>query len=345
MKKRLLIAGLIVLTLVLVACGGRGEAYPMEAASAPPAEPNAVMVERAVGGDFADEGYVEEAESFAMEEPALAPAVDGAATTGTNIDIEHAVDTGVEQQQRLIIRNGNISLVVEDTLATKEAIEDMVNEMAGEGAFVVSSNQYDSGSEELPYIDMQIRVPSTRFDEVMDRMADMAVDVTNRNESGQDVTEEYVDLQARLESLEAARQRLLEIMENAQTTEDLLQAEQQLTQREAEIESIKGRMQYLSESARLSSISISLQPYILSQPVDSTWRPAETLRRALGDFVESLEDFGDFAIYSSIVCLPWILVAGAVIYGIVRLVLWRVRIRREKKAVAAAAMPPEDEEA
>ena len=75
-----------------------------------------------------------------------------------------------------------------------------------------------------------------------------------------------------------AFERLLEIMENAQTTEELLQAEYQLTQREAEIESIKGRMQYLSESARLSSISISLQPYILSQPVDSTWRPAESSR-------------------------------------------------------------------
>ena len=86
------------------------------------------------------------------------------------------------------------------------------------------------------------------------------------------------------ESLEAARQRLLEIMEEARNTEDLLQAEQQLTQREAEIESIKGRMQYLEQSARLSSIWIELQPHILSQPVgDEEGGPAlqENLQRLL----------------------------------------------------------------
>ncbi len=344
MKKRLLIAGLIISALVLVACSGaRSEAAQAPMPGAFPSEPDAVFAERAV-----DEGYImEEAESFAMEEPALAPAMDGgvggAVSNGTNIDVAQAVDTGVEQQERLIIRNGNLTLIVEDTRATQDEIEQMVKELAGEGAFIVSRNEYSSGNERMPYIEMQIRVPATQFDTVMDRMAEMAVEVSNRNESGQDVTEEYVDLQARLGSLEAARERLQEIMENAQTTEDLLQAEQQLTQREAEIESIKGRMQYLSESARLSSIYISLQPYVLSQPSDNTWRPAETFRLALRDFVRSLRNFGDFAIRSSIVCLPWILVFGAIIYGIVRLVLWRVRIRREKKA--ASAIPPEDEEA
>jgi hypothetical protein len=341
MKKRLLIAGLILLALVLAACGGSGKATP-SAASAPGAPPMEPALDRGMaGGDFDDgEISVGEAESFAMEEPAAAePLPEGySGANETTVDVAQAA---AGQQQRLIIRTGNIALVVEDTRATQEAIERMVDEMAGEDAFVVSSNEYSSGKEGSPYIDMHIRVPATRFDEVMDRLADMAIDVTSRNESGQDVTEEYNDLGLRLESLEAARQRLLEIMENAQTTEDLLQAEYQLTQREVEIESLKGRRQYLSESARLSSISISLQPYILSQPVDSTWRPAETFRIALRDFVRSLQNFGTFAIRFSILVLPWLLVVGLVVYGIVRLVRWRVGIRRERKA---AAVPPEDEE-
>jgi hypothetical protein len=183
---------------------------------------------------------------------------------------------------------------------------------------------------------MSIRVPAARFDEVMDRLAKLAVEVRNRTQSGQDVTEEYVDLQARLESLEAARQRLLKIMEDARTTDELLKAEGQLTQREAEIESIKGRVQYLTESARLSSIHIELQPYILSQPVvGARWRPAETVRGAFDTLVDSLRNFGDFLIFFSIAILPWLLLIGLVIYGAVRFVLWRVRVSREKRMAGA----------
>ncbi|HEC24324.1 MAG TPA: DUF4349 domain-containing protein, partial [Chloroflexi bacterium] len=230
--------------------------------------------------------------------------------------------------------NGSISMVVEDTLAVKEEIENLVAGMADEGAFVVSSNEYDGVEGGSPYINMTIRVPASRFDEVMDWLAGLAVEGTSpeRSETAQDVTEEYVDLQSRLESLEAARDRLLEIMSEAQTTEDLLMAEQQLTQREAEIESIKGRMQYLAESARLSRIDIELRPYVLSQPVDTRWRPAETARRAIEALVDSLRGFGDFLIFFLIAVAPWLLLAGLVVYGIIRFVQARIRRGRERQS-------------
>ena len=228
------------------------------------------------------------------------------------------------QQERLIIRNGQLVLTVEDTRATQQSIEQMVAEMAGEGAFVVSSSERVGPDQNSPYISLHIRIPVTRFDEVIDRLAAMAVEVRDRNETAQDVTEEYVDLQARLESLEAARQRLLEIMQDAQTTEDLLLAEQQLTQREAEIESIKGRLQYLAQSAQLSSITIELWPYLLSQPLDTRWRPAETAREAFETLVNGLRSFGDFVIFVTIAVLPWLALGGLVVYAAVRLVRrWR----------------------
>jgi hypothetical protein len=184
---------------------------------------------------------------------------------------------------------------------------------------------------------MNIRIPAARFGETMDRLAELAVNVTNRTESGQDVTEEYVDLEARLESLEAARQRLLTIMEEARSTKDLLEAEQQLTQREAEIESIKGRMQYLEQSARLSSISIELRPYLLSQPLGDQWRPAETVRRAVDTLLDGLRGFADFAIFFAIAVLPWLVVIGAVLVAIVLLVRWRSRARRARQATGETA--------
>jgi hypothetical protein len=251
----------------------------------------------------------------------------GGGPANTNVTVQQV-------QERLIIRNGNISVAVEDTKAAQDNIEGLVAQYAGEGAFVVSRNESGGVPGGSPYINMSIRVPVNRFDEVMDFVADLAAEGTtpNRNESGQDVTEEYVDLQARLGSLEAARDRLQEIMEEAQTTEDLLMAEQQLTMREAEIESIQGRMQFLAESAALSRIDINLEPYVLSQPVDTRWRPAETIRRALDNLVDSLRDFADFLIIFVISVLPWLLLFGAVIYGVVRFILWRVRIGRERRA-------------
>jgi hypothetical protein len=237
--------------------------------------------------------------------------------------------------ERVIIREGSLNLVVEDTRATQQAIEQMVNEMAAEGAFVVSSNESSYSEGISPNIDMVIRVPAARFDESMDRLASMAVRVNNRGETAEDVTEEYVDLQARLESMEAARQRLLEIMKNADTTEDLLMAEQQLTQREAEIESIKGRLQYLTQAARLSRITISLQPYLPSQPLEPGWRPAETARQAFENLLSSLQDFGNFIIYFTIAILPWLAAIALVVYLILR---WRKR----RKAAKAKAEPSSD---
>jgi hypothetical protein len=239
--------------------------------------------------------------------------------------------------ERLIIRNGNISMVVKDTRAAQATIEAMVRGMAGEGAFVVSSDEYGGTEGSQPQITISIRIPAARFDETMDRLADLAVNVTSRNESSQDVTEEYVDLEARLESLEAARERLLAIMQEARATKDLLEAEEQLTQREAEIESLKGRMQYLEQSARLSSIWIELQPYILSQPVADEWRPAETARRAVETLVDGLRGFGDFMIFFAIAILPWLAAIGLVIFLFVRLLRWRTRARRTRRAVGEGA--------
>jgi len=197
----------------------------------------------------------------------------------------------------------------------------MVAKMSSEGAYVVSSEEYGGVEGGSPYVGMTIRVPATRFGEAMDRLADLAVEVTARNESGEDVTEEYVDLETRLESLEAARQRLLEIMQEARTTKDLLEAERQLTEREAEIESLKGRMQYLAQSARLAGIRIELQPYILSQPVSTRWHPAESVCQAYETLVDSLRSAGDFLIFFAIAILPWAVMLGLVAYGVVRFVL------------------------
>jgi hypothetical protein len=323
----LVLSGLLFITLALVACAS-GAATPM-----PQAAPAFDFAEDE--GYYGNEAFAGEEKAIPVEEAEMAPeepsGVSRTAATGVDISVQQVTI------ERLIIRNGHITIQAEDTRVAEEAVEKMVAEMAPAGAFIVSRDIY-GGDPGSPYISMSIRVPVERFEETMDRLSALAAEGTtpSRNESGQDVTEEYVDLQARLESLEAARQRLMQIMQEAQTTEELLLAEQQLTQREAEIESIKGRMQYLSQSANLSSIYVELQPYILSQPVDTRWRPAEVARQAIDALINGARGFANFLIVFVIAVLPWLILFGLVIYGIVRFVMWRVRVGREKRAARAS---------
>ena len=319
MRKNLFIIGAIVAGLVLASVAGCGGAAQYGADE-----------------DAGDARYVRDSgaapgmvvEEAAVEKVVEMPLVESSAHNAP--DLAYAAE-------RLIIRTGNISMAVEDTRAALTTIEAMVASMAADGAFVVSADEYGGTEGNQPHISMSIRIPASRFAEIMDRLADLAVNVTSRNESAQDVTEEYVDLEARLESLETARQRLLQIMQEARNTKDLLEAEQQLTQREAEIESIKGRMQYLEQSARLSSIWIDLQPHILSQPVGDQWRPAETTRRAVDTLLAGLRGFGNFAIFFAIAILPWLAAIGLAIFLIVVLIRWRGRARRARQATGEDA--------
>jgi hypothetical protein len=337
-RKWLLIGGGVVIGLCVLGLLGSAllniQAMGSPASGGAP-ERAALQQEANYGYGGGDDYAYDEAE----EVPAGAPVEPGEAPLPSTVGSADAT-TSQQLADRLIIRNGSITVAVDDTLASRKAIEDMVAQMAGEGAFIVSVDERGSSSDTDPYINMSIRVPAARFDEVMNQIAGMASKGTTptQSQSAEDVTNQYVDLDARLETLEAARLRLLEIMAEAQSAEDLLYAEQQLTQREAEIASIKGQMQYLSQSAALSSISISLQPYILSQPVDDTWRPAETVRRAWEALLSSLRGFGDLAIIVGIAILPWLVVIGLVVFGIVRFVRWRTRKTQAMRQI----IPPEE---
>jgi hypothetical protein len=270
----------------------------------------------------------------AAPEIVAAPAATVAPAAPGSVPIDQSGNrSALVSGERLIIRSGNLLLIVNDTRQSQKAIEDLVAQMANAGAFVVSSSDsYDSASEQ-PVIDMDLRVPAARFSEVMDRIAGMATRIMNRSESAQDITSQYVDVSAREQELETARQRLLDIMQNAKTTEDLLNAERELSQRDSDLAALKGQMQYLSQSAQLSSINVELRASVLNQPlVQQGWRPSETIHQAFTTFLNSLQDAGNFLILFVIAILPWLVVAGLVLYGIIRFILWRVGISKGPKA-------------
>jgi Domain of unknown function (DUF4349) len=280
------------------------------------------------------------AERPALEAPegAPAPAADEAGRALTDLDAsfsEVAVQNAAQPQlqDRLIIRDGNLDLVVLDTEEALDQITTLAEEMEG---WVVTTNIYQVNEAKTGSI--TIRVPADRFDEAVDRLKAMAVEDRGFSSNAQDVTEEYVDLSARLENLEATAARVRSFLDETRNVEEALAVNQELSRLEGEIESLKGRLQYLSQSAAFSSLTISLTPDVLAQPIEiGGWRPEGVAREAVEALIAALQGVGDVLIWALIFCLPLGLLIGIPVLLFGRGGLRRWRARRQAPADAEQA--------
>jgi len=156
--------------------------------------------------------------------------------------------------ERMIVRTGDVSLIVEDV---PEAMNQITGLAASFGGYVVSSKRWRE--EERLAGAIAIRVPAEHFDDAMKALRELAVDVSSEKTSSKDVTEEYVDLGSRLRNLEATEAQLLKLMEKAEKAEDILAIYRELSKTTGEIEQTKGRMQYLERTSATSLIEIRLE--------------------------------------------------------------------------------------
>ena len=156
---------------------------------------------------------------------------------------------------RMIIRSGSVYLVVEDVGESVEQITRLATDYDG---FVVSSNVWQERDRMMANI--SIRVTAENFEDALRALRGMAVEVRSESTSGQDVTEEYVDLEARLHNLEATKVQLEKLLEKTEEkVTDILEVQRELSRVTGEIEQIKGRMQYLEQSVSLSFIQVNLE--------------------------------------------------------------------------------------
>ena len=162
--------------------------------------------------------------------------------------------TTTASTDRLIVRTGNIDIVVEDVQTTIDNITQLAESTGG---FVVNSLTWRSGNALQGSI--SIRVPADSYNNVLKIIRDAAIEVNSENTSASDVTEQYIDLQAKLSNLEATEKQLLLVLEKANTVEDILKVQSQLSATRSEIERIKGSIQYLERTAAMSLLQIKLQ--------------------------------------------------------------------------------------
>jgi len=278
-------------------------------------------------------GDMELAEEWSRAESGMeAPAAEMApAEPGDDADIEAA------DQERMIVYTGDLSLVVEDTDAAQSQV---IAIATGASGYVAgsSSYSYDGG---LRRVTLTIRVPAASFNEVMDSLRVLALEVTQDSVDSEDVTQDYVDLQSRLAALEVKAERLEDLMDDAEDTEAVLAVYEELSETQIEIEETKGRMRYLERRSSMSTITVSLTPDELSQPVEiAGWRPQGTIRRAFEALVGALRFLVDALIWIVILVAPVVLFIGLVIFVLVRLlrvVFGKRKRRRSTEEDAAAA--------
>ncbi|MCK4800711.1 MAG: DUF4349 domain-containing protein [Anaerolineales bacterium] len=275
MRNKIII--LSILVILLSSCAGGFSRYDSVEQSVPMAK----------GVDFAVESYPAEVES------AIAPA--------SYADEEFRT----ARISRMVIKNASLSIVVEEPGATMDAISDLASEMGG---FVVSSNLYRiqlDGGLEVPQANITIRVPVEKLDQVLEEIKSGAGQILNENISGQDVTQEYTDLESRLRNLENAEQQLTSIMEEAYKTEDVLSVYNRLVEVQEQIELIKGQMQYYEQSAALSAISVNIQANEAVQPLKiGNWQPVGVAKRAIQALINTLKVFANIFIYLVLLVLP-----------------------------------------
>jgi hypothetical protein len=242
--------------------------------------------------------------------------------------------------ERIVIKNGNLTIVVVDPPQSMDTISRMAEEMGG---FVVSANLYKeqlSSGIEVPRASITVRVPAEQMDEAMRRIREQSnQDPLSENINSQDVTSDYVDLQSRLKNLEAAEAELTKIMEEAQKTEDVLAVYNQLVSIREQIEVIKGQIKYYDESAALSAINVELIADEAVQPIEiGGWQPQGVLKNAVEALLRSLQFLVNALIWIVIYVLPVLLILF-LIFVLPPLLLIRAWMRRKKRKAAQNQTP------
>lgn len=298
------VLALVCILAVLAACGATGE-QSMGGA------PQAAMATAAV-----------EVEGDAAESPATG---DELAQGAGNI----VLDAGARSaEQRMILKNAEMELLVADT---DVALDEVTRLAADYGGYIISSHTWMEDS--FGHANVRMGVPSQDFENVMRRLRALALVVTSEMASGEDVTDQYVDLQSRLTNLQATRDRIREFLDKAATVEEALKVNEQLSQVEGQIEEIQGRMNYLKDRAAYSTIDVILNPEVPTPtptptPTPQAWRPGQTFHSAFDTLTALVRGLGDVLIWVMVVFGPAILVAALV----VGLILWARRRHRKPKA-------------
>ena len=242
-------------------------------------------------------------------------------------------DTTAEAADRKIIRNADITLEV---ASTSEAQHRVTSIAEAHGGFVVTSEakQRESANPAHRATDFKlvVRVPANQFGVALDKIKKLATNVPEEKATGQDVTEEFIDLEARIKTQKALEAQFLGIMRQANKVVDALEVQRQIAGVRTEIEQLEGRKRFIENRASLATITVNIQA---PKPVlvTTTTGFGHSLREAVSESVEVASGMIVFFIRFVIVMLPVLLFVG-----LPTTLVLRYFVRRSKRVRLAQAL-------
>jgi len=279
------------------------------------------------------EAALEEAPAPAAPEAArsAAPQTQAAATASKAAPAATPVENRAPAIPRKLIRTVDLSVEVRDT---QDAARKVAALVAGLGGYVGASNGQRQG--ELMFYTMTVRVPVDRLEEALSAIRALAVRVNREHQQVEDVTDQYIDLDARMRTLEATetelRALLAESRQRARKVDEIMAVYQQLIEIRSQIEQIRTQLNSFDKLAAFSTLNLELVPTEAARPVVAAgaWRPGDTIRSSARTLVGFLRGLTDTAIFFVIVLVP----VGLVILAVVFAVRWVVRRFRRRPAEA-----------
>jgi hypothetical protein len=229
---------------------------------------------------------------------------------------------------RKLIRTVDLSIEVKNTEQAAAKVQELVTSLGG---FVASATGQRTG--DLMQYSITLRVPRERFDEALTAVRALAVRVDREHQQVEDVTDQYIDLDARMRTLEATeaelRALLAESRQRGRKIEEIMAVYRQLVDIRSQIEQIRTQLNSFDKLAALSTLNLELMATDAARPVaGDAWHPSDTLRSSIRSLVSFLKGLIDVLIWVVIVLLPFVLIVGGLLWGLI--LIWRRLKRRQE---------------
>lgn len=280
---------LLLLAFALPACGGSGSKG------------------LAGGGDVSSERALEEVTPDAQSSGAggnLPSSASGGALASGAAESQALP----EDFDRKIVKSAELGLRAEDVRRDAARAREVATRFGGS----VLSSRINGGDGSVYTADLVLSVPSQEFEGALEALRGLGSRVTTDTVSGEDVTEEFVDLESRERNLVAAEQSLLRLYDRADSVGDALSIERELTNIRGQIEQVQGRIQYLEQRTTTSQITLNIQP--VAPPPPPAWSPVTIASHAWDASLAVLQTLAT-VIISAVVFGWWlvpVLIAGFV---------------------------------
>lgn len=238
---------MLALLMTLTACGGMSESR--YAATESKSQPAGVAATSA--GDTAGFNQIPHTTKGVAQQGQL----QNASLTQTD-----ALASTAEAADRKIIRNANLTMEVNSTTEAQQRVTSIAE---SHGGFVVTSEskqrEHADPAKRTLDIKLVVRIPATQFGVALEEIRKLANNLREENVTGEDVTEEFIDLEARIKTQRALELQFLEIMKQARKVEDALEVQRQIADVRTDIEKLEGRKRFLENRASLSTITINIE--------------------------------------------------------------------------------------